>query len=74
MSGTIKVGDVVTYTTRFGNGHLNEAVVVKMEVTVIPGDKTGRGADEVSMDLVKANHVVFTLDNGRWCYSYQISL
>jgi hypothetical protein len=49
------------------------AVVETMEVTDMPRMKEGRDVDEVSWDLVRANRVVFGLDNGHWAYGEQIT-
>jgi len=74
MSDMVRVGDKVTYTTRFGNGFLDEAAIVGLEVTGPPNSKSGERVCEAPWALVRANKVVFTLDNGRWCYSHQINI
>lgn len=42
-----------------------------MDVTEYPRDKYGESAQEVTMDLVRQNRVLFMLDDGHWCYSDQ---
>lgn len=70
----IKINDTITYRPSFGSGPLTKAKVVGLTVTDLPRDKYGEEVDEVSVDLVKQNRVLFDLDNNHWAYSDQICL
>ena len=70
----IKIGDTVTYRGGFGTQLPKTAVVEDLEVTDVPRCKEGEQVDEVDESLVKENRVLFTLDDGHWCYSEQIVL
>jgi hypothetical protein len=69
---TIKVGDTISYYGNFGKGPLVKAKVLKMEITLEGHEKFGRGTQEVSIDLVRQDKVVFDLDNKTWCYGKQV--
>ena len=70
----IKINDTIKYSDMFGDGDMNSAKVVGMEVSSHPRMKDGVPAYIVGKDLVRANKVVFSLDNGHWCYSDQVVL
>ena len=44
------------------------AVVIAIEQTQGPNEKYGDEVDAVTLD----DHYVLTLNNGHWCYSYQV--
>lgn len=70
---TVKVGDKVMWRGAFGNDEPECATVTSLSITDEPNDKYGKEVSEVSWDLVENERVVFTLDNGHWAYSHQIS-
>ena len=64
----IKIGDIVRYKP-WGNRAIQTAKVKCIEICR-NGQKSGR---EVSFcDLDKHSEVVLDLDDGHWCYKYQI--
>lgn len=71
---SIKVDDTVTYRPAWGMDAPVAVKVLGMEVTQFPREKYGKEVDEVSYGLVQQNRVLFTLDNGHWCYANQIIL
>jgi hypothetical protein len=73
MANTLRVGDSVKWAGNWGCDNPETAVVTGMEVTALPREKYGTEVDEVDWSQVDDNRVVFTLDNGHWAYSEQIS-
>lgn len=71
---TIKIGDTVVWKGCFGLNAPLSAKVTGMELTAFPRCKYGHKVKEVSLEAVKANLVVFSLDNGHWAYSEQIEV
>lgn len=74
MKHIINIGDTVTYRGSFGGGLAKRAKVVGLTLTEKPRMKDGQECLSVFVDDVKANRVVFDLDDGHWCYSDQIVL
>jgi hypothetical protein len=74
MKSTIKIGDTVTFRGAFGTAAPARAKVESMELTDFPREKYGDDVAEVTIEQVRANRVVFSLDCGNWCYSDQIVL
>jgi len=74
MITKVKVGDTVLWAGGFGSEPYKPAVVERMDVTEHPRCKYGEEVDEVDVELVKANRVLFTLENGHWAYSEQIKI
>jgi hypothetical protein len=70
----IKINDTIKYRGSFGGGPIQTAKVVHMELTSHPRMKDGVSVQVVGIDSVKANKVVFDLDNNKWCYSDQVVL
>jgi hypothetical protein len=70
----IKINDTIKYRDMFGRGMLKEAKVEAMELTSHPRAKDGVPVFIVGKDSVRANKVVFSLDDGHWCYSDQVVL
>lgn len=70
----IKVGDTVMWRGGFGSCVPLPAIIDRMEVTTHPRCKYGKMVDEVAIELIEANRVLFTLDNGHWAYSEQIKV
>jgi hypothetical protein len=70
----IRVGDKVGYRGAFGGGHPATATVQGLTLTEYPRDKYGKSVQEVNIDDVKANKVVFDLSDGHWCYADQIRI
>lgn len=70
----IKIGDTITYRGCFGSGPEETVKVEGLTITQYPRDKYGDNVQEVSVDLVKQNRVLFLLDNNHWCYSEQVCL
>ena len=71
---TVKIGDTVRWKGGFGMNSPMDVKVVKMELTEYPRHKYGTAVDEVTIDQIAENRVVFDLDNGRWAYSSQIEI
>lgn len=71
---TIKINDTITYRGSFGSGPRKSAKVVGLTVTKYPREKVGKDVDNVNVELVKQNKVLFSLDDGHWAYSEQIIL
>lgn len=71
---TIKIGDTVHWRGCFGMNAPMSAKVVCMELTEYPRSKNGVEVDEVTVDMVAKNRVLFTLDNNHWAYSEQIEI
>jgi len=70
----LKVGDKVTWRGTWGQERAPQVVTVEgMEITDGPREKYGRDVKEVDWDVVEDNRVIFTLSNGKWAYSEQIS-
>jgi hypothetical protein len=74
MKHIINVGDTVTYHGSFGGGLPKRAKVVGLTLTEEPRTKYGQEVLSVDVQSVKANRVVFDLDDSHWCYSDQIVL
>jgi hypothetical protein len=68
----IKLGDTISYRGAFGSGPLKSATVEYLKLTQYPREKYGEDVEEVNIDDVKANKVVFGLSDGYWCYSDQV--
>ena len=64
----IRKGSQVLYRGSWGRDGQRIAQVIAIEQTDGPNEKYGDEVDEVSLD---ANYVL-TLNNGHWCYSYQV--
>ena len=71
---TVKIGDVVNWKGCFGLDAPRSAKVVSMELTQFPREKYGNTIYTATADQVASNRVLFTLDNGHWCYSEQIEI
>ena len=69
----IVVGDWVVYRGGFGNDLPRPVKVSQMEVTDWAREKDGQIREVVSLELVKANRVLFILGDGHWCYADQIT-
>jgi hypothetical protein len=72
MKNIINVGDMVTYRGGFGGDPPKRAKVVGLTLTDEPREKYGQEVLSVDVQSVKANRVLFDLDDGHWCYSDQI--
>ena len=70
----IKIGDQIRYRGGWGNDPEKVARVTALDVTDQPNEKYGESVEEVSVDLVRNDVVLFCLDDGHWCYSSQIDL
>ena len=66
---TIKIGSKVRYRGGFGQ-HEPEVVTIEGIEKVKDGEKYGRAV--CSIPFADREHGVFDLDNGHWCYGYQI--
>lgn len=69
----IKVGDHIRYRGCFGRGPVQSAIITSIELTDQPRQKDGMPVDAVCAEYVKQNRVLFSLDNGHWCYSEQVA-
>ena len=67
---TIKIGTKVIWRNSWGKDAPREAVVRKIEKCVDKGSKYGKRVDAISWD--DKDYGVYDLDNGHWCYGYQI--
>jgi len=67
----IKIGDTVKYRGLFG-GPIKEVKVEGLTLTQYPNDKYGTDVSAVGIESVMANKVMFSLDDGKWCYAKQI--
>ena len=65
---TITIGSQVLYRGSWGRDAQTVAEVIAIEQTQGPNDKYGDEVDAVTLD----DHYVLTLNNGHWCYSYQV--
>lgn len=74
MKKTLEIGDFVVYCPCFGAALPTAATIEAMDITEHPREKYGEEVDEVSIDDVRANRVVFNLSGNRWCYSEQIDV
>lgn len=74
MTDVLRIGDTVLWRGSFGREPAVPAVIENMQITDYPHSKYGEDADEVPIQLVQENRVVFDLTNGHWCYSQQIVL
>jgi hypothetical protein len=74
MKNIINVGDTITYRGSFGAGLAKQAKVMGLTLTEEPRMKEGQECLSVFVKDVKANRVVFDLDDNHWCYSEQIVL
>jgi len=73
MEKYLKVGDKVMWRGGFGEDPPKEAIIEEMEVTLYPRQKYGRRQNIVPYSEVEKNRVLFTLKNGHWAYSEQIT-
>lgn len=67
---SIKVGTIIIYRLSWGTGALTKAKVRNIELCKNEWDKYGERVNEVSVNDV--NRSVFDLDDGHWCYGYQV--
>jgi hypothetical protein len=65
----ISIGDTLTYVVmrRHGSGK-----VIGMELTEQPQEAYGKPVPTVGIESVRANKVMFDIDNGKFVYSYQV--
>jgi hypothetical protein len=70
----IKVGDRVNWRGGFGADTPKIATITGMDITEQPREKYGESVEEVDIDLIRQNRVLFSLDNGHWAYSDQIEV
>jgi len=64
----IRKGSQVLYRGSWGRDPQKIAEVIAIEQTQGPNEKYGDEVDAVTLD----DHYVLTLNNGHWCYSYQV--
>ena len=64
----IRKGSQVLYRGSWGRDAQTVAEVIAIEQTQGPNEKYGDEVDAVTLD----DHYVLTLNNGYWCYSYQV--
>jgi hypothetical protein len=68
----VGVGDVVVMRPGFGGDAPIQARVTQMEITRGARQKSGKSVQFAGWHLIEANRVIFSLDNGHWCYSEQV--
>jgi hypothetical protein len=66
------VGDKALWSGVHGTDQLIPVTITSMDVTDEPDERYGESKTSVPLDLVHQDKVVFTLDNGHWCYSEQL--
>ena len=71
---TIKIGDSISYRGCWGSDPPKTVKVEGLTVTDMPRSKYGEDVQEVTIEQVKANMVLFSLDDGHWCYSEQVTI
>ena len=71
---SVQVGDTILYRPAWGMFDPTAVKVTAMETTEFPRQKYGAPATEVSYGMIRQNRVLFTLDNGHWCYAQQVVL
>ena len=64
----IRKGSQVLYRGSWGRDPQTIAEVIAIEITDGPNEKYGDEVDAVSLD----SNYILTLNNGHWCYSYQV--
>ena len=69
----ICIGDKIIFRGNFGHGKPEVATVVALDKTEIPRDKYGKPTNKVTLQDVKENKVIFSLDNSKWCYAEQVT-
>ena len=67
---TIKIGTKVIYRPAWGTEPPKAAVVEYIEKCANKREKCGDEVDEISWE--DKDYGVYTLDDGHWCYGYQI--
>ena len=70
----IKIGDNVMWRGCWGTSPPKLAKVTGIELTDAPEEKYGTNVNEVDINIVKENRVVFHLDNNKWCYGFQVEI
>lgn len=70
----INIHDTITYRPGFGFQPPVKVKVIGLTLTQHPREKYGQEVLSVKMADVKANKVLFDLDNGHWAYSEQVDL
>ena len=71
-AGSVSIGDVVCWRGAWGEVAAKVVQVLGLEITDHPREKYGREVDSATWSMVRANRVLFTLDNGHWAYGSQI--
>ena len=51
-----------------------DAKITGIEITDAPEEKYGTNVNEVDLNTVRENRVVFRLDNNKWCYGFQVNI
>ena len=72
IKNTIKVGDTIMYRGCFGSDAPKQVVVDGLTLTDETRSKYGLDVREVFIKDVKANRVLFSLNDGHWCYAEQV--
>ena len=70
----IKIGDMITYRGGFGTESPKRVSVVGLTLTDTPRSKYGEDVREVARWQIDDNRVLFSLDDGHWCYSEQVTI
>jgi hypothetical protein len=68
----LTIGDTVLCRGNFGTAAPRAVIVNAIEITDWPREKYGEPVDSAPWELVNANRVVVTLDNGHWAYGAQL--
>lgn len=67
---TLKVGQSVTYRGGWGKDDPKDVKVIGIELCQQEHEKYGTPVKEVNVEDIPRS--VFDLDDGHWCYGYQI--
>ncbi len=71
---TFTVGDTIRYRPSFGRGEPITGTIATMELTPNPREKYGVSVDQVNVEAIRDNLVMFSFEEGSWCYSEQVIL
>lgn len=70
----VAIGDKISYRGTWGKDAPVLVTVLEMELTERAREKYGTPITFASRQAILDNRVIFTLDNGRWCYSEQVEI
>jgi hypothetical protein len=71
MKKTLNVGDTVLWSGSWGGDTPKKAKVMSIEKNC-KGTKNGTDTDKISWSKMDSRDTVLDLDNGFWCYGFQV--